>query len=419
MDGISCNVEITKTERFGRILVSKRGFKSGEVVFFEEPILLSLKTLTTEEESFLRLAAEKSGLNLVDDFRFLKSFGQADFDSRAAVLDCYTPPMLEVRSSHLLVSLLKVADLCKEFPWSADVSVDTLRRVVLIKACNAHGFFSQSASSAALYTYGSKMRHSCKPNVVYTSQRRAGVGSFVAKRNIAAGEELFISYIDVYKSVPMRARELSENYLFRCECPMCTTGVDRYRGIPCECGGTMFRNQSDGIWTCELCSERKTDVTKTISNQTEDALVEETLKFLSSFQVNARGQLVEVMSRLRFSLGESHAITKMTEKAYIESQILISMSCVRNQRATLVALTDSILEWTDNDPSFLDSSLVVIACALGRIGEFATAVKYLNPVKTDMEILFGTENENEALDLVNRALAACIDEDRPSVPDLV
>ena len=419
MDTISCRVEIRTTPRYGRVLYSQVASPQWCVVFYEKPILVSLESVEPEEESFLRRASGESGLNLLDDFRFLKSFCKSSTASRSTVLECYTPPSLEVQSSPLLRSLVKVVDICKQFAWSATVSTETLRHVVLIKACNAHGFFSQSSSSAALYTYGSKMRHSCIPNVVYTSQRRGGMGSFVARRNIQAGEELFISYIDVFKSVPMRARELADIYLFTCDCYSCTEGVDRYRGIPCACGGTLFRSQATNIWSCSECDSLFTDESKLVSNEAESQLVEEGLEFLNSVNANSRSEILQLLGRLRGVLGEFHAITKIVEKAYIESQILVSMGCVKNQREELVSRTDAILGWTAYDPSFLDSSLVTIACALGRIGEFAPAIRYLEIVKVDMEQLFGTEEHNEALDLVNQALTACKDEDRPSVPDLV
>ena len=85
----------------------------------------------------------------------------------------------------------------------------------------------------------------------------------------------------------------------------------------------------------------------------------------------------------------------------------------------IVSMTDSILEWCESDPDFLDSALVEIACGLGRTGEFKKAIEYLTIVKNDMDRLFGDTSENEIQDLVNRAILACKQGDAESVPDFI
>jgi hypothetical protein len=84
----------------------------------------------------------------------------------------------------------------------------------------------------------------------------------------------------------------------------------------------------------------------------------------------------------------------------------------------IISITDSILNWSKNDPDFLDSTLLEIACALGRVGQFEKALHYLTILKKDMDLVFGPI-ENEPTSLVRRALHACSSRDADSVPDLI
>jgi hypothetical protein len=65
------------------------------------------------------------------------------------------------------------------------------------------------------------MNHSCDPNVEWRSVNGTACIELVALRPIAAGEELFLSYIDQSQSVDKRRSELERLYGFRCECTRC------------------------------------------------------------------------------------------------------------------------------------------------------------------------------------------------------
>ena len=412
-------VIISQTAMFGRVLHSTRRIAQGEVVFIEKPILFSIPELNMEEEEFLMQKSADTGLNLVEDFLFLKAFCACSVDSQARVLDCFSPPMLDVGRSQLLSSILKVVDICKMFDWSQKFDDDTLQNVVLIKACNAHGCFSQGKGVAALYSFGSKMRHSCVPNVVYTSQRKPGYGCFLAKRDILDGEELFISYIPVQNSTLMRKAKLRENYLFECDCSLCVHGDDKFRGLACPCGGTLYLNRDSSSWSCDDCSATYQDGTQPVSESLEAALVSEGLELLDSIKIEIRSQVIQLLERLLSILGPNHAITKLIQKAYIEHHLLSSYMVLERHAEHIISMTDSIVKWCDGDPDFLDSALVEIACGLGRIGEFKKAIGYLALVKQDMDFLFGDKCRNETRELVIRAMKACEQSDADSVPDLI
>lgn len=50
----------------------------------------------------------------------------------------------------------------------------------------------------------------------------AGTAAFVAAQDIAAGEQLCISYIDASMGVKMRQQQLEWGYGFQCNCEACT-----------------------------------------------------------------------------------------------------------------------------------------------------------------------------------------------------
>ncbi len=357
-------VEVRGVPTFGRVLYSTASFLPGDEIFSEEPIIVSLLAPSSKENQILRRVSEQSGLSLVDDFVFLKSYCLSSSERRSQVLDCYVPGSFEVSQSKLLSSLLRVVDVCCLFDWGKSVPKAELQRVLLIKACNAHGFQAQHAGSSALFTLGSKLRHSCCPNVLYTSQRWSdGRGSFVARANINAGDELFISYIDVFGSCGMRADVLRENYLFKCDCRLCCSGTDRYRGLPCpDCSeGVIFRDQE--TWKCETCGKKNQDLAvPVIKSGREQQLV-------SEYRLLDQGQggrsVTALLLEAASELGEMHAVTKLLEKKYIESFLLPTLSL--DNVSELVLLTDSALMWANNDPSFLDSTLIQIACAIARL----------------------------------------------------
>ena len=416
----SCGVQVTLSPAYGRILTSLSPVQAGAVVFTELPILISLTSLTNEEENLVERESTATGLNLIEDFLFVKSFCVAsDFD-QASVLDCYSPSPVDVGKSGLLTVILAVVPLCQMFSWASGMTAEVLEKVVLVKACNAHGFYGQGSGSAALYAIGSKMRHSCSPNVVYTSQRTKGVGTFIAKTNIEAGDELFISYIDHIRSTPMRQTLLIENYLFECKCDFCTTGTDRFRGINCRCGGTLFRKQSERLWNCDACRIRLSDDEKPISDSEEAFIVKEAQKFLSSFQVESRSQSSSLVEKLTARLGPKHAITKLAEKSFLENHLLVSYPVVERHMDAIIHLTDSILDWCEHSPDFLDSTLIEIGCAVGRCGHFDKALTYLAIVHADMQFMFGDCAEtNDTMNLVTRAIHACRSRNSLAVPDLI
>lgn len=77
---------------------------------------------------------------------------------------------------------------------------------------------------SGLYLQQSKINHSCNPNAEIRFPYSSNVLQVVALRDIAANEEICISYLDecqLNRSRHSRQKYLQENYLFLCECEKC------------------------------------------------------------------------------------------------------------------------------------------------------------------------------------------------------
>lgn len=75
-------------------------------------------------------------------------------------------------------------------------------------------------SGTALYATASLLNHDCNPNLnVHMS--RGGQIAFVASRDIKAGDELSITYIDANLQTSERLRALRHGYGFECKCERC------------------------------------------------------------------------------------------------------------------------------------------------------------------------------------------------------
>lgn len=78
---------------------------------------------------------------------------------------------------------------------------------------------------AALCVIASRLNHSCMPNVDQSWDHDVGQVQVFASRDIAAGEELCNTYVDLFAPADQRQSVLLDRYRFRCTCPACTGGT--------------------------------------------------------------------------------------------------------------------------------------------------------------------------------------------------
>jgi len=77
-------------------------------------------------------------------------------------------------------------------------------------------------SDQVVYTRISRVNHSCAPNCAHSYDSGRGVGQIRALRDIAVGEELYISYTELRAPRRVRQQHLRQMYNFECSCDVCT-----------------------------------------------------------------------------------------------------------------------------------------------------------------------------------------------------
>lgn len=81
---------------------------------------------------------------------------------------------------------------------------------------------SRGSSKRGLFMKGSRFNHSCRPNCHHYWDQEQGMMLFTATREIDDGEEICISYRDIYRGGRDRRRFLKLYYGFTCRCEACS-----------------------------------------------------------------------------------------------------------------------------------------------------------------------------------------------------
>ncbi|CDJ33853.1 uncharacterized protein EMH_0056800 [Eimeria mitis] len=175
--------------------------KKGQVVFVEMPLI----TCDIESESmwttFLNLTSEQK-----------------------AALDCLEGFHSDLTEDESLWCILmaranKRIELAKPF-----------KSFLAKMKRNAHGL--PSTGRWGLYPKAAMLNHSCEPNVTYRNLE--GLLVYFATRDISAGEEISMTYIDqLYASASFRSKRLLQTKCFTCKCARCGSMNDKERRILC------------------------------------------------------------------------------------------------------------------------------------------------------------------------------------------
>eukprot|EP00741_Cyanophora_paradoxa_P014922 tig00020830_g14396.t1 len=149
-----------------------------------------------------------------------------------------------------------------------DIALDLLCRL----KCNHHGLddTNNRRYGIAFYPRACFLNHSCAPNVCYTTESGELVVRAVVP--VAKGEELCLSYTDMYQVAAVRQEHLQNTYYFKCECPRCKeeaggASPDRFlRAFRCpipRCTGVLEAAEKGeeaatcAALRCGKCGERK------------------------------------------------------------------------------------------------------------------------------------------------------------------
>lgn len=156
------------------------------------------------------------------------------------------------------------------------------------------------------------LNHSCAPNAVVvfpsaTNNVRCSM-EVVALRDIAEGEPVYTSYVDLAAPVSVRQQTLQERYYFSCECPLCTR--DRWMDprtarwcVNSDCDGWMMPSQGRRGPRCSQCRASETD------GAAREALIEEALQLVAPIHRGMHTQLDDALqAQLRALLPRLSAV---------------------------------------------------------------------------------------------------------------
>lgn len=288
----------------GRVVVANRDFAPGQVVFHEDPLLIW--PVDTRDG--------------VPDSAMIQAFASASTEVRQEVLRLSHPSL----ASPLGKSYENHARRLVQAK-SVKLPVTQVQRLLMINDCNTHAFRGLEELSGpvevpatmeteygcpfkAIFLIGSKVEHSCIPNVAY--QTKCGHLMYRAVRPIRAGERVSFPYICPHpeQSLSERRSLLETGKLFLCSCELCR-GPEMNRPLACcvrDCIGIAFRTERK--WTCDECGAVKTDNDMTEDERAGTAEYRKILRGVQSGMRPGTGEKVlqRYQQRIFHSLSPQH-----------------------------------------------------------------------------------------------------------------
>lgn len=246
----------------GRVTIATRDFEAGDIVLAEPPAIV----FSTDNGYF----------------GVWNAYLEAPEETKRAILEMHHTPIPAGEEGIVFILMdprqRMIADELRRFYASSSVEYQMelhealARNLVAVVDANAHSYTTRDAGSVlsksagddpntlpdtlALYALGSKLEHSCAPNVSYRNTRD-GMLEYIAETPIKEGDRVTFSYApNIFeKSREYRRLSLETDRQFVCNCKRCA-GLDECVPLTCaECNeGVIFQTASDGHWSCVMCS---------------------------------------------------------------------------------------------------------------------------------------------------------------------
>ena len=257
-------IEVVETKDLGKACIATRDFSVGDTVLLEPPAVVF-----DERDGYAGL---------------FNAFLNASSETQQKILQMYRPSEAKIKE-HLDEKRKKIRIQRQQLlvhQYNQYIQNDPAKKEILPLAlaelligvvdANAHAFQSEhtvdivatSTNNAvpktyhALFTLGSRVEHSCSPNLTFITQ--GGKLEYVAELNIKSGDRLAISYMGSVYERPRKQRRgfLKENKMFFCKCLRCMSW-DECSPIRCDCqDGIMFHSGERDQWECQACDKKAT-----------------------------------------------------------------------------------------------------------------------------------------------------------------
>jgi len=257
----SSNLSCEYTPDKGRILISKKSFEAGDIIFREAPLLIVAES--ANNPSFERLSA----LQKAENFDYEPLWYWAAMNSLLPSQvneDSLLSTITEDRQHRLLllfhdetdIPSTDVEKIIELFKLPVDpILLETLLQVWILN-CFEH---SEDPLGYSTYFMSSFMSHSCFPCSVWHYDEDYFV--LRARRKINVGDEVCCSYLSedcLLESTATRRAGLEESKHFVCSCERCNGRMDYCRGFSCPgCRvGNVFPllDEACGFTACDKCS---------------------------------------------------------------------------------------------------------------------------------------------------------------------
>lgn len=255
----SCSVSEASDAIKGRILVTKRDFSKGEIIFAERPMLkvfpyskeeiewnvkdLDLADINCFGEQKLKERYpvifgnekdyKKARINLYDEVltTLINHYTELEENTRTFLDSLYVPdadtyhkysPFVAELDNEVLDDILE-----EKYPEESDLILrERIRRAVLALSVNG---FESGGKSLAVFKRLCLCSHSCARNAVWSWSRELDAMILVAIEPLKSGQEIEISYLaddDLICPADIRRDTLRAYYSFDCCCKKCKKELD-------------------------------------------------------------------------------------------------------------------------------------------------------------------------------------------------
>ena len=281
-------LQVVPRPGLGRVTVATRDFASTEL---HVPILREMPAVICESNDYMD---------------YMERFLDQDPEVQVGILDMFYQPL----DSPMGQSLMEPAKVLFLLGVLDDFTL--IHQLLSIYTTNAHQY---QETKSALPIFGSKIPHSCCPNVGYSSQTEDGCVEYSLLKPIQRGEVVSFSYLsDLFETPTNERRQLLwQTKSFLCQCERCM-GPDYCRYVHCpHCIGDSpikgkritiaceynIENDLEAHWQCPSCRD---DITSKIlsverSLNTTLQVMERTIKKQKNFN-KASGYSPNVLREL-------------------------------------------------------------------------------------------------------------------------
>ncbi|KAF9546659.1 SET domain-containing protein [Agrocybe pediades] len=205
--------EIKATPDMGLGLFATRSFSAGDFIFAERPLLVLPLGMINLYDEVPAEASNRSGDLTYSHPATAGPFNLGDAEVLIELAVSKMNPDVS-RAFHSLDNCHSPNDY-SQMIWIA--LTNALRIMNLYDGPTYRAYLN---SYAGISEIGSRINHSCKPNVYFTFDLASFSFSFKALRDIASGEQLFRSYCSIHAGRAQRRKELAD-WNITCRCASC------------------------------------------------------------------------------------------------------------------------------------------------------------------------------------------------------